>query len=256
MGRKRKKNIEETNADIGPVMTVSLFLILLTFFIMLNSIAVLDERKVRASIGSILSAFGSFTGGFSASKSGEMDLSPTSPMVSKTVDLATMMEISNKEIKGEISIKSTKGRGMITFSKKYLFDKDKLKLKDSSYAALNKLCNFINIGDYPVEIVGHTDNMPAQPKGYHSNWTLSAMMAQEVAQYLKTAGKISDKRLSAYGAGSYSQIVPNDTSGSRAQNRRVDIILKYGASDYIKRIYKEKPPNIFTFLKFDFKVFE
>ena len=256
MGRKRKKNNEEPAADIGPVMTVSLFLILLTFFIMLNSIAVLDDRRVRASLGSILGAFGSFTGGFSASKSGEMPLPPTSPMVSKAIDLVAMIGISNKEIMGEISIKSSKSRGIITFSEKYLFDKDKLKLKDSSCAALNKLCNFINIGDYPVEIVGHTDNMPAQPKGYHSNWTLSAMMAQKVSQYLKTAGKISDKRLSAYGSGSYSPIVPNNTSGSRAQNRRVDIILKYGASDYIKRIYKEKPPNIFTILKFDFKVFK
>jgi len=256
MGKKRKKNYKEHGTDVGPIMTVSLFLILLTFFIMLNSIAVLDERRVRASIGSILGAFGSFTGGYSASKSGGLALPPASPMVSKAIDLAKMMGISKKEIKGEISIKSTKGREIVTFNKNYLFLKDKLKLKDPSYDALNKLCDFINKGDYPVEIVGHTDNMPVQPEEYHSNWKLSAMMAHKVSQYLKTAGKISDKRLSAYGASSYSPVVPNDTPASRAQNRRVDIILKYGASDYIKRVYKKKPPNIFTYLKFDFKVFE
>jgi len=255
MGKKRKKD-EDSSKDLLPIMTVSLFLILLTFFIMLNSIAVIDEQKVRASIGSVLGAFGSITGGYSASQSGEQTLYPVAPMVSEATDLARMMKLPSGQVEGDISMEFKKERAIVTFNRGYLFDRGTLKLKDSSYPLLNKLCSFIKKEDYPVEIVGHTDNLPAQSKGYQSNWELSAMIAEKVFQYLKTQGEISEKRLSSYGAGSYSPVVSNDTPGKRAQNRRVDIILKYGVSDYIKRIYREKPPNIFTYLKFDFKVFE
>ena len=45
--------------------TISLFIILLAFFILLNSIAVLNEQKVVAAIGSLLGSFGQKTGGYS-----------------------------------------------------------------------------------------------------------------------------------------------------------------------------------------------
>lgn len=256
MARKRKKNSEEPSPDIGVVMTVSLFLILLTFFIMLNSIAVLDDRRVVQSIGSILSAFGSFTVGHDSLKSGEQAAPPKPFMDIESIDLAKIMGVSKDTIKGMVTIKSLKDRETITFNHQFLFEKDKLKLKPACFSALNKLCDFINKGDYPVEIIGHTDNRPAQAKGYTSNWKLSALMAQTVFQYVKTRGKVSDKRLSAHGSGRHSPITSNETPGERAQNKRVDILLKYGASDYIKKIYKDKPFSIFTYLKFDFKAFE
>jgi tetraacyldisaccharide 4'-kinase len=42
---KKKKVADEEPVDVGAAMTVSLFLILLTFFILLNSIAVLDDKR-------------------------------------------------------------------------------------------------------------------------------------------------------------------------------------------------------------------
>jgi chemotaxis protein MotB len=256
MGKKKKTNNEDPDVDIGPVMVVSLFLILLTFFIMLNSIAVLDDRRIRISIGSILGAFGGFTGGYSASKSGELVLPPSSPMVTKSIDLSKIMGIPKGKMIGAVSIESKKDRAIITFNRKYLFVKDSLELKDSARRTLNKLCDFIKQEEYPVDIVGHTDNLSPIQKGYQSNWELSAMMAQQLFQYFSTQGKISNMRLSAYGSGSHSPIIQNDTPGTRAQNRRVDIILKHGVSSHIKRMYKNKPSNIFTHLKFDFKVFK
>jgi len=254
MGRKRRKINDQPVANIGALMSVSLFLILLTFFILLNSIAVLDDRRIRLSIGSILGAFGSFTGGFSASKTGELAVPPSAPMIEKGLNLAKLLVDINKDIAGNITFQSIGDKEIITINEKALFD-DTLKLKTSSYPVLNRLCDFIKKGDYPIEIAGHTDNRPAEEKGYKSNWGLSALMALQVFKYFESVGKIHPDRLEAYGCGSEKSIASNDTRQSRVQNRRIDIILNFSAPAYIKRIYRKKPSGIFTYKKFDFRIF-
>ena len=253
---KKKRNIDDKpGANIGPVMTVSLFLILLTFFILLNSIAVLDEQKIRLSLGSLLGAFGSFTGGLSVSDTGQLAVLPSTPMIEKELDHNKLLTIIDIDVKDQISLKSREGKEIITINEKFLFDENKLKLKTSSYHVLNRLCDFIKNGDYPVEIAGHTDNRPAEEKGYKSNFELSALMAMQVFKYFESAGGIHPDRLEAYGCGSHRSIASNDTRQLRAQNRRVHIILNFSAPAYIKRIYRKKPSGIFTYMKFDFRIF-
>ena len=256
---KKKKNIDdELKVDIGAIMTVSLFLILLTFFILLNSLSVLDEKKIRLSLDSVLGAFGSPSGGFSASNTGKLTPLPSAPMIEKGLDHNKLLNIIKIDVKDQISLKSREGKEIITINEKFLFDENdenKLKLKTSSYSVLSELCDFIKNGDYPVEIAGHTDNRPAEEKGYKSNFELSALMAMQVFKYFKSAGGIHPDRLEAYGCGSHRSIASNDTRQLRAQNRRVDIILNFSAPAYIKRIYRKKSSGVFTYMKFDFRIF-
>jgi hypothetical protein len=44
MIKKKKRTYDGPELNVGAIMTISLFLILLTFFVLLNSIAVIDER--------------------------------------------------------------------------------------------------------------------------------------------------------------------------------------------------------------------
>ena len=253
---KRKRNIDdEPGVNVGSIMTVSLFLILLTFFILLNSIAVIDERKLILATGSLTGAFGSFHGGLSPLKTGESILPLSPPMVEKRVDIEDLLAVVDKKIVGQIKIESYNDKEVITINEKVLFEKNKYKLKSSSFPLLNKLSNLIKKGDYPVEIVGYTDNIPAEEKGYKSNWELSTLMAIQALKYFVEKGKVLPERLTAYGCGSYRQIVSNDTKQLRAQNRRIDIILHFKAPAYIKRIYQKRSAGLFTYRKFDFKVF-
>ena len=255
---KRKRNIDdESGMNVGQIMTVSLFLILLTFFILLNSIAVIDEIKSRLAIGSLVGAFGSFTGGLSPLKTGGMLLPPSAPMIAEQITIQELLSTMSAERipKGLIVIKTCKDKDIISINEKVLFDKDKSKLKSSSFPLLNKLSNHIRKGDYPAEIVGHTDNRPAEEKGYTSNWELSTLMAIQVLRYFVEKREVIPQRLMAYGCGSYRQIVSNDTKQLRARNRRIDIVLHFKMPTYSKRIYREKRTGWFTYKKFDFKVF-
>ena len=255
--RKKKINLDNVSgSNVGIVMTVSLFLILLMFFILLNSIAVLDKSKTIEAIGSLISAFGSLPGGLSPSKTGESVMPPSAPIIEDDLAIDDLFSIMDKKMADQIKIKTGKDREIITINEKFLFNEDRLKLKSSSYPLLNMLCNLIRDKDYQVEIVGHTDYSPAEEKGYKTNWELSTLMAIRVLRYFIGNGKVSSKRLTAYGCGSHKPIASNDTRQSRAQNRRVDIILNFKAPAYIKRIFRKKPTGIFTYMKFDFNIFK
>ena len=258
MNKKKKKKIDDDGADIGMVMTVSLFLILLTFFILLNSIAVIDEKKKSIAIGSLIGAFGGLPGGLSPLETGKSIMPPSAPMVKEELSLERLLSYMNKATTtwpGDIRVEEVGDKLIITINEKVLFSEDRSDIKSSILPILDKLCGIIKKGNYPVEIVGHTDNMKTEKKGYGSNWELSALMAIQLAKYFISKGAVSSKRLNPYGSGSFRPTSSNDTRQSRSQNRRVEIILNYKAPNYIKRVFRKKPSGFFTYKKFDFKIF-
>ena len=256
MAKKKKKFDDSALKNIGALMNISLFLIILTFFVLLNSIAKIDDRRLILAIGSLIGAFGSFKGGLSPLNTGDVPLPPTPPMIKETADFKNMMSKWNLKVLGDISkVKTDMEKASITINESVLFSENRPELRPSSYPMLNDLCSLINEGDYSIEIVGHTDNRPAEEKGYQSNWELSALMAIRVLRYFVEEGKVPAERLTANGCGIQRPIVSNDTRQSRALNRRVEIVFDDKAPAYIKRVYRKRPTGIFTYKKFDFRVF-
>ncbi len=256
MGKSKKDISEGRKTDVGLVMSVSLFLILLTFFILLNSIAVIDEEKTLKAVGSLLGSFGSFLGGLSPLKTGDSLMPPSAPMLEECIKISDLLSIMDRNMFSNVMIESGKDKQVITINEKVLFEEDKPHLKSSSHPILDNLCDFIRKGNYPVEIFGHTDSMPPEEKGYKSNWELSILMATQIVRYFSEKGKVHQGRLAAYGCGSSKPITSNDTRESRAQNRRIEIVLRFKVPKYLSRIYEKRPSGVFTYKKFDFKVFE
>ena len=65
MGRRTKEDNANQGSSLLQMMTISLFIILLAFFILLNAIAVIDSQKRRVALGSVLKSFGVLSGGWS-----------------------------------------------------------------------------------------------------------------------------------------------------------------------------------------------
>jgi chemotaxis protein MotB len=252
--KERTPRDENSGVQVGLVMTVSLFLILLTFFVLLNSISVLDEKKARLAIGSLAGAFGSFQGGVSP-LSGGGTIHNTAATIEEGEELKDILEGMEEKMVGMVNIESHDDGEVITIQEEALFDRERFGLMASSYPLLDRLCTFLRGKDYPVEIVGHTDNTAAEQKGFASNWELSTLMAIQVTKYFVKKGMIPPQRLTPRGCSSYEPIVSHDTRLSRAQNRRVEIIIHSKMPPYVKRIYRKKRLGIFTYKKFDFKLF-
>jgi chemotaxis protein MotB len=255
---KRRKNDDDSGPDVGMVMTVSLFLILLTFFILLNSIAVIDENRSRLALGSLIGAFGGLPGGLSPMESGESVLPPSAPMIQEELTIAQLMSYVQRDIRqlgGDIKLENIGDQKKIIINEAGLFMGSEFKIKPSIQPFLDKLGQIIKKGSFPVEIAGYTDNVIHFERGYKTNWELSALMALKVLKYfISQCGLIPD-RLTAFGRGSNNPIVSNESIQSRAQNRRVEIELKYKSPPYVKRIFNKRPAGFFTYKKFDFKLF-
>ena len=77
----------------------------------------------------------------------------------------------------------------------------------------------------PVVVTGHTDNKPIHNAQFGDNWELSTARATELVRLLITKYGFTPDRLSAAGYAEYHPVTDNDSNESRAQNRRVDLVI-------------------------------
>lgn len=96
-------------------------------------------------------------------------------------------------------------------------------IQSASYPLMSKVQKSIRTFDQPeILIEGHTDSTGSTEK----NQALSNSRAEAVKQYLVSNGTLSSKKISAVGHGASRPIASNKTAIGRAQNRRIDIIIK------------------------------
>lgn len=91
-----------------------------------------------------------------------------------------------------------------------------------------RLADFLADNDYLVSVVGHTDNQKmsrALTKKYPSNWELAGARAAGAARFLVDNG-VDPTHVVASSRGKYDPVASNDTPEGRAQNRRIQIILR------------------------------
>jgi outer membrane protein OmpA-like peptidoglycan-associated protein len=102
------------------------------------------------------------------------------------------------------------------------FDTDKFDLKTQSTVELDKLADFLTKNAaISIEIEGHTDSDGDDAR----NMTLSDNRAKSVMNYLVGKG-IAASRITAKGYGETKPLVANDTPDNKAQNRRVEFVIK------------------------------
>ncbi|RLJ51611.1 outer membrane protein OmpA-like peptidoglycan-associated protein [Litoreibacter meonggei] len=125
-----------------------------------------------------------------------------------------------------IDIVNTGEELRVTMPQDLLFAVNSSDLRYDLQADLRALAG--NLRDYPdttVNIVGHTDDTGSD--GY--NYELSERRAQAVAFTLEDAG-VTPSRIRSYGQGETRPVASNVTEEGRAQNRRVDIVIRPNAA--------------------------
>ncbi|OSP56580.1 OmpA family protein [Pseudoruegeria sp. SK021] len=111
---------------------------------------------------------------------------------------------------------------LVSFPQDILFATDSTTIPSSQRSELNALA--ANLLRYPttnVEIIGHTDNTGAAAY----NFDLSTRRAGAVASILVAQG-VPGGRVTAIGRGEDAPIATNLTPEGRAQNRRVEVIIR------------------------------
>ena len=139
--------------------------------------------------------------------------------------IGSKMDKQAKKLEEELGKAATVervGEGIkLTFNSQLLFDFGKANLLEANKQTLQSFATTLNQNpDTDLLIVGHTDNVGSNA----FNQTLSENRAATVSNYLAAYG-VSNSRLRVQGMGENQPIASNDTEGSRAQNRRVEIAI-------------------------------
>jgi len=140
----------------------------------------------------------------------------------------------------DVDVSVIKGRINLRVKDNILFASGNSDLSIAGKDLLNRLAERLKVGDYPIAVQGHTDDLPIHTLQFPSNWELSAGRAAAVVQELIASG-VQPERLSAIGFADTHPIASNDTASGRAENRRVDLELQLPASMLSKVVAGTKP---------------
>ena len=244
---RRKKQSESGGPNLIQVMTVSLFIILLAFFIMLNAIAVADEERQRQALGSLLESFGRLSGGYSIlDRKNELPSLTPFPPPPGQIDFAPLLE-SAEHLAQQIRVRSSERGSIVSLPADGLFGGPSVEILPAAHPLLQRLAKLILENEAPVEVSGHTDSASAETGQDESGMALSTLRSLGVLRFLVDAGGVPAERITAYGWGAYRPVAANTSREGRALNRRVDVL-------FVQPRGIQKPRSGFTFKSFFFKV--
>jgi len=126
---------------------------------------------------------------------------------------------------GQLAVEVRKGKMLVKLGDAILFDPGQATLKLSGQIALAKVAQALkDIPDRDFLVAGHTDNRPIRNSPYLSNWELSTARAVTVVRFLQSEG-LDPRHLAAAGYSEFDAVTNNDTNESRAQNRRIEVVV-------------------------------
>jgi len=207
--------------------------LLLTFFVLLLSMANFDPVKMQSLSESLQDAFGvlqSFptipihpfveipkkSGDEQKKKQSLKDAEKIKDVVqSKSLDEAVKVEVTDKGI--AIMLRDPVG-----------FASGSADLKEQGKDILRDIGDIIkeNSG-LKVRIEGHTDDVPIRSARFRSNWDLSSARSLSVVELLAAQTGIHPSNMSAVGYGEYRPLAPNTNAENRSKNRRIQIFVDY-----------------------------
>jgi len=257
--RKRGTGSEEPAQEW--LLTYSdLVTLLLTFFVMLFSMATIDKQKFIEIANSFKSQFINRSNGEMFNKNSGKDLIAFFPQSSaiddsdrkdneeqdlptskKNVSVEEAFEIQEKldntlnrlkneirdlGLKEEVTLIDGEESVIIRIDSALLFDLGKADIKESAKDSLQKIGLLLKDLDNEIFVQGHTDNLPINTLLFPTNWELSTKRATNVVLFLIDKCGADPVKLTATGNGEFRPIRPNDSEENRQKNRRVDIVIK------------------------------
>jgi chemotaxis protein MotB len=228
----RKKKIKNGAPGAPAWMTTysDMVTLLLTFFVLLLSMAELDKLKFNEAVVSLRGAFGIVQSKTIKDAPSEIAVPRVAAIpydMLQRVYKQVVMNIEKLELDKDIEVVKDRGAMVLRVTENVLFAPGSSNLKTEAGPVLRKVADLIAPLPFEVRIEGHTDNT-SYKDSLNTNWELSAFRAIAVLKYFAENKLLSLDRLSAVGYGEHRPLVSNDSIENRALNRRVEIVLEFG----------------------------
>lgn len=221
--------------------------LLLTFFVFLISVAVIDERAKRIVLGSVSQAFGiaeQVTNPL-ARDAANKKYEPGA-MEGLEDDLAPLRDMLIDDADKDLDFRENKYVQIFSINAEVLFSPGTTSLRPEGALLLDRIAPYLLEMRYPLLVAGHaaarrdetaegTYSVNPDDKGVDSTWPISFTRALSVYRHLTSRG-IPPANLSLEAFGQYHARYTNNTPEGRRKNRRVDLVLDKRNREWIDKV--------------------
>ncbi|MFI9652739.1 flagellar motor protein MotB [Guyparkeria halopsychrophila] len=262
MARSRRRKVGSSGGWLTTY--ADMVTLLLTFFVLMLSISVVDIERYKAVADTLRSSFGSLPADSTAAPGESLvELAPGAADPDSTIEgppptqlialdapptantgedssARALEDLRRKQLEeraaelrstmsdaiaaGDLEIETTDDTVIIRIKENASFPSGSANMQRAFEPVVNRIADDLVNSDDRIVVTGYTDDVPISSGRFRSNWDLSAARAVSVLMSLRDQGIDAD-RLSARGMGENNPIAPNDSEASRAINRRVEIAL-------------------------------
>lgn len=243
----RRKPVElNVNHERWLVSYADFITLLFAFFVVMYSVSQVNEGKYRALSETLVQAFEP-SRSLKPIQVGDPSLAPSTSVIDlpgaaggenvleqvgssgQLGELQELSEIFTEQFSSLIEdqlvqVDSNEFWLQIQVKDSILFESGSAEPSAQARAIFAEIANVLKGYDNPVQVEGHTDNLPIRNLRYPSNWELSAARATAIVKLLE-ADDVAAQRLSAVGYGEHQPVASNETAEGRARNRRVVLMI-------------------------------
>jgi chemotaxis protein MotB len=225
MARKPKKSAP--GAPAWMVTFSDMVTLLLTFFVLLLSMARMDDMKFKEAAGSLRDAFGVMGGGTRSdiTKPSVVEFAPIEDDFNMRVYKRLVSEQQRLKIDKRIDLVRDRGAVVLRINDSILFDSGQTAVRPEAHPVLRDMAALVRNLPLHLRIEGHTDQTPPTSKNL-TNWDISVARAISVLKFFDQEKLLPLDRMSAVGYGSQRPLVEEKTAEDKRLNRRVDFVLE------------------------------
>ncbi len=251
-GRRQKKQQQQQGSPLWMTTYSDMVTLLLTFFILLYTMSVIDIERFQTVIISIQTSFMGHTG--IMDQTPETRESPEESMdfqegffsevamleraeIAEEILAEVQAFLAEMGLEGEVEL-SLDERGIVMELPDYLFfEQARADLKPEAWEILDDIAELFLRLDRNIIIEGHTCNLPINVPEFPSNWELSVLRAVRVTRYLVEEKGFDPQRIKAAGYGEFHPLEPNVSPEARARNRRVTMVVTLDRPELQREAY-------------------
>lgn len=257
LSRKKQRQEESSGAPEWMTTYSDMVTLLLTFFIMLFSMATIDKNKFTDIAKSLSNSLMNLSTGESILDSSGKSIitvdfvnpsdknlpeqkekyieSAEEMVIDAQRQIHNMeMDIAKDEIRQAVEAQGIGEKVEIVEEKDYIlvrlesevfFDSGRADIRSEGIIVLQQFAEILRNIDNEILVSGHTDNVPINTPLYKSNWELSTARATTVVRYFTETLGLDPMKFTATGNGEFRPIEDNNTAEGRQRNRRIEIMI-------------------------------
>lgn len=241
--RRRHDHEEHENHERWLVSYADFITLLFAFFVVMYAISSVNEGKYKVLSNTLQNVFESAPtskkpipviteGGTPVDVMSRDSVSGSDVEVLRQIRDRMTTELADYVARDQVGIRDYGDWIEIDVKSQLLFNSGSAVIEPSALNVMSRVSDVLKDYKAPVQIEGHTDNVPIINSVYASNWELSAARAVSVLRLFTEQG-VDASRMAAVGYAEFQPVSDNETEEGRGRNRRVVIVVS--KSDSVRR---------------------